>query len=165
MIGAKWRISFEIYCVKDVSTAPHAGQPALRSRSGSGRKCGWDMDTAPRRATGRPGCCGGAEQSGTWGRRGRGAVTGQAEEGASRRQAPREAGTPWQKQRASDEPPAKETPEEGLASSWVGFPPCPSPGPLIPEHANRQSVKNVSGLQQMGEVLVSMWGLLCTNVP
>ena len=92
-------------------------------------------------------------------------VTGQAEEGASRRQAPRESGMPWQKRRASDKPPAKETPEEGLASSWVGFPPCPFPGPLIPEHANRQSMKNVSGLQQMGEVLVSMWGLLCTNVP
>ena len=38
-------------------------------------------------------------------------------------------------------------PEEGLVSDWASFPPCVFPGPLIPGHGNRWSMKNVFGLQ------------------
>ena len=66
--GAEWRISFEIYFVRERMCLLHLVlvRPLSGVWSGSGKKCGLDTDTASRRATGRPGCCWGAEQSGPW---------------------------------------------------------------------------------------------------
>lgn len=127
-MGAEWRISFEIYCVREKMCPLHLVLVSLLSGVGLalGGNVGGTRTQHPEGQLGGLGAVGEPSRVDRGGGKGRGQawvqVTGQAEEGASRGQAPREAGTPWQKQRASDKPPTKETPEEGLASSWVGFP-------------------------------------------